>query len=338
MTRGVALRNLQTKPPTQARTLSTGTGDGLAQVGIERGKEGGRGGGQIHILQEEWGLLDVLRERWAALARTAHGRTVLRAAHPALGPETCCAIAAQHAELVYELSHSAEGATLVRTLIRQVCNQPEAARGAVRAIVGERWAAMATHDHAHAVVCALGPVAPLEILRACAAPSGGPLGGEAGEGGDVESSMGLRAMLADRNGAKVVKSVLMVLDGEEADAQRAMRAVEAWAIEWVGAHPEPPQKDAATGELGEGWEQADLVWHLVKRCKMRDVQQRADERLELWAARITWTLDPRDRPRDRGGGRGSRRGGRARRRGGARGRGGGRGRGRRGGGQRRDRY
>ena len=87
MTRGVALRDLQTKPPTQARTLSTGTGDGLAQVGIERGKEGGRGGGQIHILQEEWRLLAVLRERWAVLARTAHGRAVLRAAHPALGPE-----------------------------------------------------------------------------------------------------------------------------------------------------------------------------------------------------------------------------------------------------------
>jgi hypothetical protein len=339
--RGVALRNLRTKPPpTHAWTLSNGTGYGLAQVGIERGKEGGRGGGQIHILQEEWGLLDVLRERWAVLARTAHGRAVLRAAHPALGPETCCAIAQQHAELVYELSHSAEGAALVRTLIRQVRNQPEAARGAVRAIVGERWAAMATHDHAHAVVCALGPVAPLEILGACAAPSAGPLGSEAGEGGDVESSTGLRAMLADRNGAKVAKSVLMVLDGEDAGAQRAMRAVAAWAIEWVGAHPEPPQKDAATGELGEGWEQADLVWHFVKRCKMRDVQERADERLELWAASISWTLDPRDRPRDRGRDRGSRRGGRARGgAGGARGRGGGRaGRGGRGGGQRRGRY
>ena len=34
----------------------------------------------------------------------------------------------------------------------------------------------------------------------------------------------------------------MVLDGEDADAQRAMLIVEAWAVEWVEARPEPLQK------------------------------------------------------------------------------------------------
>ncbi len=62
----------------------------------------------------------------------------------------------------------------------------------------------------------------------------------------------------------------MVLDGEDADAQRAMLIVEAWAVEWVEARPEPLQKDGATGELGDGWEQADLVRHFVKRCKMQN--------------------------------------------------------------------
>ena len=39
---------------------------------------------------------------------------------------------------------------------------------------------------------------------------------------------------------------------------------------WVEARPEPLQKDGATGELGDGWEQADLVRHFVKRCKMQN--------------------------------------------------------------------
>ena len=334
-------------------------GYGFTQVGIELGKEP-KGGGQIHILQEEWGLLDVVRVRWALLARSAHGRAVLRAAHPALGPEACCAIAEQHADFVYELSHTEEGAALVRTLLRQVRGRgcvcislrlrlrhaciltrgdtfrqvrahPERAHAAGRAIVGERWAAMATHEHAHAVVCALGPLVPLEILTACAAPSAGALGREGeghDDGGDGDSDdVGVRAMAADRYGAKVLKSVLMVLDGTDADARRAMQLVGAWAVEWVGTHPEPPQQDAATGQLGAGWEQADLVKHFVKRCKMRDMRdvQAADERLVRWAGSIPWQLDPRDSPNKRGRGE---RGGRGRGRGGGRGRG-------RGGGRRR---
>ena len=38
----------------------------------------------------------------------------------------------------------------------------------------------------------------------------------------------------------------------------------------AGAAAEGRRDIGATGELGDGWEQADLVRHFVKRCKMQN--------------------------------------------------------------------
>ena len=165
--------------------ISNSIGYGFTQVGVERRREefgeAPLDRPPVHILQDEYGLLEAVRGRWERLTLSPHGRAILRKAHPAFGPETCCAIAAQHAEHVYELSHHEEGAVLVRTLLRQVrLHVQEEAHDVVRSIVGGRWAAMATHEHAHAVVCALAPLVPLEILRACAQEDGWDGGGAGG--------------------------------------------------------------------------------------------------------------------------------------------------------------